>query len=116
MKARFDDPLKISADGRKLEACGQLIWDDPDSHKVEVTVTITQGGAVAQDTSGAFDRGAPEWMVNLRPGSGQKFQAGQAQAKGTLAVTVVDPSGNAKAGPPFSWDGQPDLEFDPSVS
>jgi hypothetical protein len=112
MKARFDDQLKLAADGRKLEACGELDWDEIQSNKVTATVTITQAGVAAAGTSAVLDRGAPEWMVNLRPQPGQKFQAGQAQANGVLTFTDCPPAGEE----PFPWDGQPDLTFDLSGS
>ena len=113
MKANFDDELKIAASGRKLEACGPLAWTDPGGpqnvNKVIVTVTITQGDVSAQGTSGEFDNPVPEWMIDLRPGPGQKFQPGPAQAKGTF--TVADPTSGTRASgtPDFSWDGTPNL-------
>ena len=113
MKTNFDDQLKISADGRRLEACGELEWDDPTSNEIVVTVTITQGAVVATKRSNPFVRPAAEWMVDLRPGPGQKFQEGPAQATGVLRVTVSFPAG-ASAEPDFSWAGNPNLAFDVS--
>lgn len=118
MKARFDDQMKISAAGRKLQACGPLDWNDPggpqNANKITVTVTITQGGVTATKTSGEFARPTAEWMVDLRPGPGQKFGVGPAQATGTLTVTEM--ATGASAGPPFNWNGDTDLESDPDDS
>ena len=110
MKARFDSPLQLTANGRKLKACGELDWNDPDSNTVIVTITVTQGGVVAAGTSPPFARGTAEWMVDLRPNPGQKFQDGQADANGMLTITDPPAVGVAH----FRWDDQPDLTFDPT--
>jgi hypothetical protein len=116
MRAKFDDKLNFRADGRWLEACGPLDWKDPlgpqNANKVIVTVRITQNGVVAQGTSDEFDRPEGEWMIFVRPGPGQKFQAGPAQAIGTLTVTETDPSHPSDPNGPltFSWEGSPTLQ------
>jgi hypothetical protein len=115
MKANFQDQLKIAASGRKLEACGPLDWNDlsgpQNVNKVIVTVTITQAGVLAEGTSGELDNAVQEWMIDLRPGPGQKFQPGPAQASGTLTVTDPPPTTRASGVPDFSWDGTPNLMF-----
>src|SRR5262249_23325512 len=114
MKPRFDDTLELKSAGRWLEVCGDLGWDDPGgpqgANKVIVTVRISQAGVVAQGTSEEFDRNEAEWMVYVRPGAGQKFDGGQADALATL--TVPDPpTGPVSGGPPFSWQATPTLVF-----
>jgi hypothetical protein len=115
MKANFDDQLKIAASGRKLEACGTLDWKDlggpQNVNKVIVTVTITQAGVSAGGTSREFSNPIREWMIDLRPGPGQKFQPGPAEAKGTLTVADPPPDTRTSGTPAFSWDGKPNLVF-----
>lgn len=114
MKAKFDDQLTLKAAGQWLEACGPLEWNarggPTDAKKVIVTVRIAQNDVVAQGTSADFDNSQTEWMVYVRPGHGQQFQAGPAEGIGTL--TVTDPSATGTNRPKtFSWRGSPTLKF-----
>jgi hypothetical protein len=109
VKTRFDDKLQLKSAGRHLQACGPLEWDvtdGPPGNGVTITVTVTQGNVLAQGTSTPCTRPAAEWMIELRPGPGEKFDAGPAHAIGTL--TVTDPADGAT----FSWQGAPTLTFD----
>jgi hypothetical protein len=92
MFGAFDDPLFYTADGRWLDACGPLAWDDDsqgpqNAQRVTVAATVSQNGVVGQGM-GTFVNGADdEWMIAVRPPQGGKFVAGAAQARGVLTVT-----------------------------
>lgn len=110
MKTRFDEKLQLKSDGRHLEACGPLEWDAPDGpsgNGVTVRVTVTQGNVLAEGKSSVCSRPTEEWMIELRPQPGEKFEAGPAHATGTL--TVTDPN----SGETFNWEDAPTLTFDP---
>ena len=114
MKANFDNELKLKANGRSLEACGPLLWVSPDgpqgADKVIVTAQVTdQNGVVAEGTSDQCDTSMDEWMVQLRPDHGGKFQPGPAKASGTLTVTHPPPSGTGSA--TFTWQQSLELQF-----
>lgn len=114
MRSNFDDGLNLKADGRGLEACGRLDWTSPDgpqgADKVTVTAKVTdQNGVMAEGTSDECGNSVTEWMVHLRPGPGQKFQPGPAQASGTLTVTHPPPASTGSA--TFTWQQSVQLQF-----
>lgn len=114
MKANFDDELNLKANGRSLEACGPLDWTSQEgprgADKVKVTAKVTdQNGVMAEGTSDQCDTSMDEWMIQLRPDHGQKFQPGPAEASGTLTVTHPPPSGAGSG--TFTWQQSLQLQF-----
>jgi hypothetical protein len=100
MKTNFEDPLKFTADGNKLMACGPIDWNDlagPEADEICVTATVIQGNVVAQGQSEPCGRSVAEWEVDLKAGAHEKFQKGPAHAMGTATVT------NPQNGQSFSW-------------
>jgi hypothetical protein len=110
MKAKFDTKMQIKSDGRKLEACGPLDWGEQgglQAQKVIVDARITQGNVIAQGTTHECDDSLAEWMVDLKPPPGKKFQEGTAHFDGVLMA--IDPQSNQT----WEWDGDITLTFDP---
>jgi hypothetical protein len=90
VKSNYNSPLKITDQGRKVEAVGPLLWDTPNEQRVRVIVTITQDDAIATGTSGNRERAAGMWAYEAQvdsSGSGTPtFEAGPALAVGRLQV------------------------------
>jgi hypothetical protein len=110
MKAKFAEAMQLKSDGRRLEACGDLDWKnkEPDglqAQKVIVNAKITQGNVIAQGRTHECDDSIAEWMVDLKPPHGQKFQEGAAHFDGVLVA--IDPQSNQT----FEWDGDLTLTF-----
>jgi hypothetical protein len=111
MKAKFDQKMQLKSDGRKLNACGELDWKNTDvdgleASKVIVQATITQGNVIAQGRTHECDDSIAEWMVDLKPPHGQKFQEGNAHFDGVLVA--IDPQSNQTQ----EWDGDLTLTFE----
>jgi hypothetical protein len=98
---RFDKPpetMKISADGKSVEACGPLLWNGDEPHDrpaQSVTiqnVEIKQGRArAAKDPGKQFDRGEDDWMVDSVPSDGSgTFEDGRADAEAEVQVVLED--------------------------
>lgn len=96
MFGNVEETLEFRSAGRWLELCGPLIWGDPQgpepANRATVAATVTQtlnGNTVEAQGMATFTTDDDEWMINVRPGPGDKFDVGQADVE--VHAVVTDP-------------------------
>jgi hypothetical protein len=97
MFGNVEDPLEFRSAGRWLELCGPLLWGDPrgpePANRATVAATVTQklnGNTVEAQGMATFNTNDDEWMINVRPAPGDRFEAGPATV--LAHATVTDPA------------------------
>jgi hypothetical protein len=93
MISKFNNPLEVSADGRRITATGPLEWQPGDAPHCRITVVLTQGTVSAPGDTGNYDDEDKTWECHVDAPHGARWQVGLlVHCVGTITMSAPPPA------------------------
>jgi hypothetical protein len=93
MISKFDNPLELSSDRRRIMAKGPLTWEQGDAPHCRISVVLTQGALTGTGDTGNYGNDDHWWECHVDSSNGAQWQIGQpVHCVGTITMSAPPPA------------------------